>query len=153
MAAEDLTRKDYVDAVTLDISSTAEAQAGTDDTTAISPLKLRQGLNASGTAPIYAPRAWVNFNGTGVVAIRQSGNISSVTDLGVGSYQPNTITTLPDADYAIAGMGNINGTNANTNEGIEFNTLTATSFRIRSTSSRAGNTAADFTHITAIVAR
>jgi hypothetical protein len=36
----------------------------------------------SGTAPLYMCRAWVNFNGTGTVAIRGSGNVSSITDNG-----------------------------------------------------------------------
>lgn len=53
----------------------------------------------SGSAPIYAARAWVNFNGTGTVAIRASGNVSSITDGGVGTYTVNFTTALPDADY------------------------------------------------------
>jgi hypothetical protein len=56
-------------------------------------------LNASGTAPLYACRAWVNFNGTGTVAIRASGNVSSITDNGTGDYTVNFATALPDANY------------------------------------------------------
>jgi len=70
-------------------------------------LKLREGLNASGTAPIYANRAWVNFNGTGTVAIRASGNVSTIGDNGVGDYTLNFITAMPDADYA--GVGALQG--------------------------------------------
>jgi hypothetical protein len=88
-----------VDSSTLAIASTAQAQAGTDDTTVLSPLKLREGLNASGTAPIYACRAWVNFNGTGTVAIRASGNVSSITDNGTGDYTVNFTTAMTDANY------------------------------------------------------
>ena len=47
---------------------------------------VKTALNATGTAPIYACRAWVNFNGTGTVAIRASGNVSSITDNGVYDY-------------------------------------------------------------------
>jgi hypothetical protein len=54
----------------------------------------------SGTAPIYGCRAWVNFNGTGVVAIRASGNVSSITDNGTGTYTVNFTTAMPDANYA-----------------------------------------------------
>jgi hypothetical protein len=61
-------------------------------------------LNAAGIAPIYACRAWVNFNGTGTVAIRASGNVSSITDNGQGDYTINFATALPDADYAMTGM-------------------------------------------------
>ena len=54
----------------------------------------------SGTAPLYMCRAWVNFNGTGTPAIRASGNVSSITDNGVGEYTVNFTTALVDANYA-----------------------------------------------------
>lgn len=55
---------------------------------------------ASGSAPSYSARAWVNFNGTGTVAIRASGNVSSITDNGVGDYTINFTTAMVDANYA-----------------------------------------------------
>jgi hypothetical protein len=58
-----------------------------------------------GTAPIYMCRAWVNFNGTGTVAIRASGNVSSITDNGVGDYTVNFVTAMPDADYCVTASG------------------------------------------------
>lgn len=57
-------------------------------------------MNAMGAAPMFACRAWVNFNGTGTVAIRASGNVSSITDNGVGDYTVNFATAMPDANYA-----------------------------------------------------
>lgn len=57
---------------------------------------------ASGSAPSYSARAWVNFNGTGTVAIRASGNVSSITDNGTGVYTVNLTTAISDADYSIA---------------------------------------------------
>ena len=57
-------------------------------------------LNASGSAPVYAARAWVNFNGTGTVAIRASGNVSSITDNGTGDYTVNFTNAMPDANYS-----------------------------------------------------
>jgi hypothetical protein len=54
----------------------------------------------SGSAPIYAARAWVNFNGTGTVAIRASGNVSSITDNGTGDYTVNFSTSFADINYA-----------------------------------------------------
>ena len=65
--------------------------------------RVKTALNASGTAPIYACRAWVNFNGTGTVAIRASGNVSSITDNGVGDYTVNFTTAMPDANYTFNG--------------------------------------------------
>jgi hypothetical protein len=44
-------------------------------------------------------KAWVNFNGTGTVAIRDSYNVSSITDLGTGSYAINFTNALPNANY------------------------------------------------------
>ena len=48
-------------------------------------------------------RAWVNFNGTGTVAIRASFNVSSITDNGTGDYTVNFTTALADANYAMTG--------------------------------------------------
>ena len=58
-------------------------------------------LNATGSAPLYACRAWVNFNGTGTVAIRASGNVSSITDRGTGQYTLNFATAISDANYSL----------------------------------------------------
>ena len=57
----------------------------------------------SGNAPSYSARAWVNFNGTGTVAINASGNVSSITDNGVGDYTINFQTAMPNANYAVVG--------------------------------------------------
>lgn len=60
------------------------------------------------TADVAAPglcKAWVNFNGTGTVAIRASFNVSSITDNGTGNYTVNFTTAMPDADYIVAGTG------------------------------------------------
>jgi len=50
--------------------------------------------------PQFGCRAWVNFNGTGTVAIRGSGNVSSITDNGTGDYTVNFTTAMPDANYS-----------------------------------------------------
>lgn len=84
------------------IATTAIAQAGTDDTDFLTAKKLRVALNASGVAPIYACRAWVNFNGTGTVTIRASGNVSSITDNGVGDYTVNFMSSMSDNNYAVS---------------------------------------------------
>jgi hypothetical protein len=61
---------------------------------------------ASGSAPSYSARAWVNFNGTGTVAIRASGNVSSITDNGTGDYTVNFTTSMPDVNYIAAFLSN-----------------------------------------------
>jgi hypothetical protein len=60
----------------------------------------------SGSAPYFGVRAWVNFNGTGTVAIRASGNVSSITDNGTGDYTINFTTALPNANYGVFGIPN-----------------------------------------------
>ena len=62
---------------------------------------IKTALNASGSPGIFAARAWVNWNGTGTVAIRGSGGISSITDNGTGNYSLNFSSAMPDANYAV----------------------------------------------------
>lgn len=68
----------------------------------LNETQLRSALNASGASPMYACRAWVNFNGTGTVAINASGNVSSITDNGVGMYTVNFTTAMQDANYSVS---------------------------------------------------
>jgi len=53
-------------------------------------------------------RAWVNFNGTGTVAIRAAHNVSSITDNGTnaGDYTVNFATAMPDANYCAIATSN-----------------------------------------------
>lgn len=67
----------------------------------MSTLKFNQWLNPDNSEN-YKCRAWVNFNGTGTVAIRSSGNVSSITDISTGVYRVNFTTPLPDANYSAA---------------------------------------------------
>jgi hypothetical protein len=60
---------------------------------------------ASSKFPAFLARAWVNFNGTGTVAIRGSGNVSSITDNGTGDYTVNFSTAMPDVNYATTAIG------------------------------------------------
>ena len=53
---------------------------------------------------MYLAKAWVNFNGTGTVAIRAAGNVSSITDNGTGDYTLNFTTAMPDANYSVSGF-------------------------------------------------
>ena len=68
-------------------------------------LQDTSGGNSLTTAQIYngAAKAWVNFNGTGTVAIRAQFNVSSITDNGTGDYTVNFSTALTDANYSAIG--------------------------------------------------
>jgi hypothetical protein len=69
-------------------------------------------ITAPGDMPLYACRAWVNFNGTGSPSIRASGNVTSITDTGFATYSVNFTTAMPDINYAFSGSctGNFGGT-------------------------------------------
>jgi hypothetical protein len=91
-------------------TSTQALAFGQVSTANAAPVKTA--LNASGGAPIYACRAWVNFNGTGTVSIRASGNVSSITDNGTGDYTVNFTTAMPDANYAACVTSGPRGSNS-----------------------------------------
>ena len=97
----------------------------------------------SGSAPIYGVRAWVNFDGSGVVSIRSSGNVSSITDNGTGGgaggtgdFSVNFTTSIQDANYCIvASAGFVDTSNwlaavqINTGTGLFESAQTASSCR------------------------
>lgn len=67
------------------------------------PVKIA--LNAAGAAPIYACRAWVNFDGTGTIGatqtIRSSGNVASVVKNATGEYTVNFSSAMQNANYCV----------------------------------------------------
>jgi len=73
---------------------------------------------ASGSAPSFAARAWVNFDGTAVTAtadmtgVRASGNVSSVVDNGTGDYTINFTIAMPDVNYCTQGTGSTSSPSA-----------------------------------------
>jgi len=76
--------------------------------TSTGDLRFNSGYGSVATA--YGCRAWVNFDGTGTVAIRGSGNVSSITDGGTGDYTINFATAMPDTNYGTTCGFGINGT-------------------------------------------
>jgi hypothetical protein len=91
--------------------------------------------------------AWVNFNGTGTVAIRSSYNVSSITDNGTGDYTVNFTTALSDANYAVTGLCGYN-TGVTEATFVTLNTTvvpTTTSYRIKTRD--ASTTAFDSTYV------
>lgn len=93
-------------------------------------LQFNSGYGSVATA--YGCRAWVNFNGTGTVAIRDSGNVSSITDNGTGDYTVNFTTALPDANYAVSGAATNGNTAAATIALKQFSNQTTSAVAINS---------------------
>jgi hypothetical protein len=87
---------------TLNQNTTGSAATVTGNATG-STFGFNSGYGSVATA--YGCRAWVNFNGTGTVAIRGSANVTSITDNGTGLYTINITTAISDANYSVAGAG------------------------------------------------
>ena len=126
---------------TPDIDSTAGFD-GEDLTGDVAAARITGALNATGSAPIYACRAWVNFNGTGTVAIRASGNVSSITDNGAGDYTVNFATAIIDADYGfqISGFNTTDGGTRNVLKSSTTPTSSALRFQIANTNATNADT-------------
>jgi hypothetical protein len=118
--------------ITIDGNGTITG-AATLATTVASPTFTTPNINSaqfatvSGTAPIYPCRAWVNFNGTGTVAIRASGNVTSITDNGTGDYTVNFTTAMPDANYSVAGTASKDAASVAGSMGLNETSVPSTS--------------------------
>jgi hypothetical protein len=100
---------------------------------------------------VYTAKAWVNFNGTGTVAIRASGNVSSITDNGTGDYTVNFTTAMPDANYSVT--SNAFGDNLTSNPRVAamYGTPTTSAFslwsRAGSATTSGGNADSSLIHL------
>ena len=103
----------------------------------------------SGSAPMFACRAWVNFDGTTSTpkTIRAQGNVSSITRISNGTSQVNFTTSMPDANYIIFGGANINRNPA------RLDSQSTTSFVYSTTSGASSTTTTDATLSTVGVIR
>jgi hypothetical protein len=102
-------------------------------------------------------KAWVNFNGTGTVAIRDSFNVSSITDNGTGDYTVNFTTAMPDANYTAGANSGYSTTDNGMICSIFASATTAvapttSAFRV-ATSRRSDGTLLDVAYLTVSVFR
>ena len=79
----------------------------------VSTINDSSGVLATQNGMTGIAKAWVNFNGTGTVAIRDSFNVSSITDNGTGTYTINFTTAMPNANYNVSGAGNFTASTNN----------------------------------------
>ena len=100
----------------------------------ISTLNNDTGVLATQNGMTAICKSWVDFNGTGTVAIRSSFNVSSVVRNATGDYTVTFTTAMPDANYAAIGnatnIGNVPGT-GNTNGTVSTFSVTTTAYRFQ----------------------
>ena len=82
---------------TIKVNNLQTASGGSNST----PEEIQQGR----------AKAWVNFNGTGTIAIRDDYNVSTITDHATGQYTVNFSNTMPNANYAFTGVNSSDGDN------------------------------------------
>ena len=123
--------------------SSASVNAGTDTS---GNFLMNSGYGSVATA--YGCRAWVNFNGQGTVAIRASGNVTSITDNGTGDYTVNFATAMPDVDYC----ANVSAGNSGGSRGSSVNAYSASSIRVNTWAATTG-TLTDFSDVNVAVFR
>jgi len=107
----------------------------------MSLIKANNITNVTGGIPTVKsqqliPTAWVNFNGTGTVAIRDSENVSSITDGGAGLYYINFATTMANTNYAATATSQRAVTWAN--GGVDANNYQTTNFRLENVENSTG---------------
>jgi hypothetical protein len=127
--------------------------------------EIKKAINADNAAPIYACRAWVNFDGTrnesdtgasangANVKIRASGNVSSVLKNGTGDYTINFTAAMPDANYADA-IGGRRSPTGSVSQALktEASTKTTSTFRIL-TGTTTGNAFGDHEEVSVAIFR
>jgi hypothetical protein len=105
-------------------------------------VQQTNGMTMTGGNPkYYAARAWVNFDGTGTVAIRAAVNVSSINDNGVGNYTINFTTAMPDVNYAavVVGQQNDGGSTNQTTQLFSGGAYSTSQFDVFGQSSNGGN--------------
>ena len=111
----------------------------------VTNLQDTSGSNSSTSEEIFQGRAkaWVSFNGTGTVAIRDDFNVDTITDNGTGDYTVNFDNAMSNSNYSVAGSVSWS-TTWGTYLTIDASTYSTTAVRIRSIYT---NSSATLTHI------
>jgi hypothetical protein len=100
----------------------------------------------------YGVRAWVNFNGTGTVAIRESGGVSSVADRGTGQYTVVLSTAMPDNNYCGVTSA-IHDISSSTNRNRIANAFTKDTNEVYVNSFDTGGNASDVEQVNVVIVR
>ena len=142
--------------ITTGITTTATITTGTITTAKVTTIQDASGGNSSTPSEVFEGRAkaWVNFNGENTVAIRDSFNVSSITDNGTGSYTVNIDTDMSNVNYCVVvASGYGSNTQIQTSQNSQlfgYTTRTAGSFQIRHGNTE-GNSNSDADDVHAVV--
>ena len=122
--------------VTTGITTTATITTGTITTAKVTTIQDASGGNSSTPEQVFQGRAkaWVNFNGEGTIAIRDSFNVSSITDEAVGVYTVNIDTDMANVNYCAVVTTGYSSNDIQTSQNsqlFQHSTKTVGSFKIR----------------------
>lgn len=115
----------------------------------LSVSNITDGTTTVGTSYVVngSAKAWLNFNGTGTIAIRDSVNVASLTDQGTARYSINLSSSMSNASYSINALSGGTDNDANTSlEATSNHTITASEYRLVLRQS-SGNTLEDMSHV------
>ena len=105
------------------------AEADITELSTANNARTKAALNAGGLAPIFAARTWINFDGTGVISIRDSGNVLSISDIGTGLYDVTLIEAV-DINSSLWTNGTVSSGGANC-QVVKANMTSETTIRVR----------------------
>lgn len=128
-----VTSSDITGSIRKPVLQTTGVSAGTyTAATVVVDTKGRITAATAGTIPVQDIKAWVNFNGTGTVAIRASSNVTSITDNNTGNYTINFTSALADANFCVTGAAKLtdNNTAASNNLSVAPYSFTTTAVSI-----------------------
>jgi hypothetical protein len=156
LTADNVVLGDGTNAVKFVAPSTSGNVLTSDGSTWASSALPQQITPTTGSAPYYAARAWVNFNGTtSPGTIRASQNVSSVTRNATGTYTVNLSTSMADANYAVVVSVNQSFTSADKpqNGSVAFNQAVGSFQLCTGTINEASTSLTNFTGVYACVFR
>lgn len=78
------------------------------------------GLNSQASTLTINPITWVNFNGNGSVAARDSQNVSSLTDNSTGNYTVNFANTMSNSNYSVSFSATDDGSGSSQTNGYAY---------------------------------
>ena len=118
------------------ITGQTEAVVATGDSILFSDVNDSGNLKrdtVQGILDLVAPsqtKAWVNFQGTGTVTIRDSYNVSSITDNGTGNYTVNLSVTMANNDYSAVAQAGRTASTLGSQMAVPLDDMTTTSFKV-----------------------